>query len=77
MSKAILILDEMPGSCCGCLLHNYHFCNVTNKPIDEDVRPDHCPLQEPPEYQLVWHEDSNWELGYNWCLDDILEKEED
>jgi hypothetical protein len=74
MSKAILILDKMPSGCDECPLHNYHFCDVNGDPIDEDIRPSHCLLKEAPEHQLEWYDDesSNWERGYNACLDEIL-----
>ena len=76
MSKAILVLD-MPDSCSDCPLHNYHFCNVTGEPIDEDIIPDHCLLKEAPEKELLWYENDNddyW-LGWNHCVDYILDEE--
>lgn len=39
---------EMPESCYECEIHNYHFCDITKKPIEyylnADKREPHCPL---------------------------------
>ena len=80
MSKAILVID-MPNSCMDCpLCASYeivssveeYWCDIANKNVNQDGRPDWCPLQEAPEEQLVWGDDSDWELGYNSCLREIV-----
>ena len=76
MSKAILVLDEMPGSCCSCPLHNYHFCNITDEPIDEDHRPNHCQLKSLPNKKETAFCNNMSQLcsfhGWNNCLSEIL-----
>ena len=85
MSKAILVLDEMPYYCnnCPCFHDETEACQVDGVlefrvPYDgksyKNPRPDWCPLRPVPEYKDVYHIDdrSNYEHGYNCCIDDIL-----
>ena len=79
MSKAILVLNEMPLSCYECPLHNYHFCDVNGDPIDYDVRPSHCMLKELPEKHEIDRSkcsdpfyEFEFEYGYNQCIDEII-----
>ena len=77
MDKAVLVM-EMPKSCWQCNLHNYHFCDVEGYCIDDymnvEHRPSWCPLMSVPEYECIWHDDerSDYERGFNACLDEIL-----
>lgn len=87
MSKVILVIDNS-DECRNCPCFNgFYFggyCGVINKEIEYDydncvyTKPDWCPLKEAPEYQFEWYDDerSDWERGYNNCLDDILGKED-
>lgn len=77
MSKAILVLDEMPQYCVGCpfCYERYHYgswCDLLDVEVPQWERLDLCPLKEVPEFQFEWSEASDWERGYNACLDDIL-----
>ena len=79
MNKAILVM-EMPEGCWQCNLHNYHYCDVTGKCINEfmntEHRPDWCPLESPPKHMLIWNNDDDWSHGYNACLDEIIGKDD-
>lgn len=91
MSKsiAILVLDYTPDYCEECPCFKIEdsiiaYCGVTREVLDFDkeykwVKPDWCPLQEAPEYEPVWYDDqrSDYELGWNACLDDILGVKDD
>lgn len=86
MDKAILIID-MPDSCDKCPLFHGFYSNMTcgvnhygiDYPYPKDFRQDWCPLKKLPEkydidntpYNLDYNED--YELGYNACIDEILE----
>lgn len=57
MSKAILVLDEMPKDCKCCPVHfldiynndsQRWWCGCTLKTLEITVRPDWCPLREVP-----------------------------
>lgn len=84
MSKAILVID-MPESCSDCkirFIDEYSdWCSCLNpepngvwKYVDNRTKPSWCPLKPAPEKAFVWHEDarSDWERGYNTCIDEIL-----
>lgn len=78
MSKAILVID-MPQYCAECTFcyEKYHegsWCDLLNEAVPHWERLELCPLKEIPEYQLEWYDDgsSDWERGYNACLDEIL-----
>lgn len=79
MDKAILVM-EMPKSCWQCNLHSYYYCNVAGycvdkyMDVDAEHRPDWCPLMPAPEHEMIWYDDewSDFERGYNSCLDEIL-----
>lgn len=51
-------------------------CRKTCKAINiySDTRPDWCPIKEVPEYEMIWYDDerSDYERGYNSCIDEIL-----
>ena len=82
MSKSLLVIDT-PECCFECkfLNDNYDYleCIITgetkgyNFRIHENIM-EQCPLKPAPEYELVWYDDekSDWERGYNVCLDEIL-----
>jgi hypothetical protein len=76
MSKVILVLDEMPESCsdCPCYDGDEELCNYMIVKTEFYLRPNWCPLRPVPEYKDVYHIDerSNYERGYNCCIDDIL-----
>ena len=79
MDKVILVMDT-PESCWQCVLHSYRYCDVAGRCVDKymDVdaknRPEWCPLMPIPEREFIWHDDegSDWERGFNACLDEIL-----
>lgn len=79
MSKAILVLDEMPQYCLACpfCYEKYHegsWCDLLNESVPQWKILELCPLKEAPEYQFEWNNDiaGDWERGYNACLDEIL-----
>lgn len=87
MSKAILVID-MPQTCKECKImfedHYSYWCpwlyartDVYNY-VRDNTKADWCPLKELPEHELVWHDDdgSNYERGFNACLDMILDNYE-
>lgn len=82
MSKAILVLD-MPENCYECDFldddGDYPMCRITTEVCGYrfktyENKMNKCPLKELPEYQFEWYDDekSDWERGYNACLNEIL-----
>lgn len=79
MSKAILVIN-MPSSCEECPIKNSVGYGKWCAGLDDTyidgypIKPDWCPLKPAPEKAFVWHEDarSDWERGYNTCIDEIL-----
>lgn len=87
MSKAILVLDEMPEYCdsCPCCDEEWDQCIATGEELTYDVyflyengcsykKPDWCPLRELPERQANV---GPWELGWNACLKYVLGESEE
>lgn len=82
MSKSILVIDT-PETCRECPARDVVFSqwcagNEYRHLDNYPTKPDWCPLKPVPEYELVWYDDekSDWERGYNACLDEILGREE-
>ena len=77
--KAILIMD-MPSSCMECQFcynEDFPMCEAGGRRIkDDDIekRQEWCPLREVPQYEYEWYDDekSDYERGYNACIDEIL-----
>lgn len=88
MSKAMLVLDEMPNSCieCPCRTKNLKdedVCNClyeNNKLKLYDLmhkKPDWCPLKEIPEKQIrdyPWHLYDRYILGYDDGWDNCIDE---
>lgn len=90
MSKAVLVIDEMPGCCgdCPCFNAVYIGCHIIYEKIGIDTayfgsRPCFCPLKEIPERKPdlgidIIHPESleveYYNDGWNACIDE-LEKE--
>lgn len=81
MAKAMFIMDQMPNSCVKCPVVNelgsIYVCGRNGKVIENGCavqRAEWCPLRSVPEYEHEWHDDerSDWERGYNACIDEIL-----
>lgn len=88
MAKAVLVMD-MPESCNKCPLFSGNYtdmaCRANGKGIDypypKNIRQDWCPLSLVPakkQYDDIpdvscaqW-----WSLGWNACIDTIVEKDE-
>ena len=87
MSKAILVMD-MPKSCRECDLRVIGSCNFCTgadgrkidqmKIINNDIKPDWCPLCEVPQKQTVHCTDTTHHRfakdGWNHCIDTILKE---
>ena len=84
MSKSILVIDT-PKCCRECPVcasyaesafspREYWCSPMDNRDAEPEDKPDWCPLKPVPEYELVWYDDekSDWERGYNDCIDEIL-----
>ena len=87
MAKAILVMD-MPSSCFNCQLcvasresstgqlcwkcMVYPTFMIPKRKVG--VRQGFCPLHEIPKQKVEWYDDerSNYEQGYNACIDEIL-----
>lgn len=78
MSKAILVLENMPKCCWECPIgHNEaHAYEIGTQcfwgwAIDKETEtiPKWCPLKEVPEKKLF---EDDWAGGYNACIDEIL-----
>ena len=85
MSKAVLVMD-MPDSCMGC---NFLYCDAENNSescqareksrivdLENDDKPDWCPLREMPEKKKTIGTESETEriymnCGWNDCIDAI------
>ncbi len=84
MSKAILVIGNMPEKCVDCPLHEMSgnfdkfLCPPTQKSHDKFAKkkPDWCPLQELPNYKENNIDNNRYETGYVWgynnCLNEIL-----
>lgn len=87
MSKAILVMD-MPECCRKCdlrVIGVYNFCTGTGGRkidqmtiINEDIKPDWCPLRPMPEKKEVCGKypqpdgiTPSYKIGYNACIDEI------
>lgn len=84
MSKSFLVM-ETPESCRKCdlrVIGSVNFCTGANcrkidqiKIINEDIKPDWCPLRELPQKKEMHFLDDASEYhrqGYNACIDEIL-----
>lgn len=86
MSKAILIMDDMPECCADCPCSFFErdnpilnlICGVTQEDAYNVGKPDWCPLRELPEKipeLKSGYEDLSTSIrrvGFNACLDEIL-----
>lgn len=77
MAKAMLIMDEMPTTCSECKLCGFDgVCHAVHEFCQYrfDKKQEWCPLRSVPEYEHEWYDDekSDWERGYNACIDEIL-----
>lgn len=86
MSKAILILNEMPKSCDKCPIFNSDFytCQLVFGELYEEarkgVRHENCPLRPLPKYEKLEESEiyisNNWQkIGWNNCLRNIIGEE--
>lgn len=84
MSKAILVINNMPEKCSDCPLHEMsgnfdkHLCVPKQKSHNKfsNKKPDWCPLQLMPEHSHTGKSDyyqwGDWEDGWNACIDGLL-----
>lgn len=87
MGKAILVLDKIPDKCRECILvDNREFysaetsrwerweCRKTCRAVNiySDTKPEWCPLKEEPERMFTWHDEDDYAVGYNDCIDNIF-----
>ena len=87
MSKAILVLDEMPLCCQECIFTDSggDVCCLCNKDISEyeyqEQKANWCPLKELPEKTDIQKAKTmttmNWLEGWNACIDKITRETED
>ena len=81
-SKAVLVINEMPKSCCYCqfycsdFIDRRDYCSLDeHKEIDYHGRPDWCPLRLLPrkltEADISWGEQRGYRGGWNNCLAEI------
>ena len=84
MSKAILVMDNMPDKCgeCECSYCDYDdshlnlICAVVGDNVSGSDKPDWCPLREMPEKKKTIGTESETEriymnCGWNDCIDAI------
>ena len=85
MSKAILVLDEMPGSCYECDFldddGDYPMCRITTEVYGYrfktyENKMNKCPLKELPKkkkFDKSYRDDNaGFVCGWNACLDEIV-----
>ena len=86
MAKAVLVMD-MPECCVDCCCGYFErytkelnlVCGATGEDANSVGKPDWCPLRELPEHKrtIGTEGESNqilMNVGYNACLDEILEE---
>lgn len=85
--RAILLIDEMPENCDECPLQRWGIdgwnCTPKNKTIDDDDKPEWCPLKPLPQKLDAndWHRmfsglfSEREAKGYGWnaCLKEITD----
>lgn len=87
MSKAILVIYEMPKNCGECILANedYDCCQATQKSISYDERGYgiECPLKPMPQKKVIdyetFEEDGQkyaYEVGFNDCVNELVGEDE-
>lgn len=79
MSKAILVLEEMPKDCMYCMFSDWATCRMTRKTHLGDTRPEWCPLEPLPEkaeLTFIDHGQDQITMGWNACIDKILRRGE-
>lgn len=79
MSKAILVMDDMPKNCAECPMltpeltcHYYGNWSKDRVFLKGDIKPDWCPLKEAPkkpDYPPI--NESSFVAGWNACIDEI------
>ena len=82
MSKGLIILDEIPVSCCKCpcnIIDSYGFvmCQKSNKKLTTTevmrCKPNWCPIQKMPEKKgfenVVSTTSLGWIQGWNSCIE--------
>ena len=85
MSKAVLVMDEMPEDCTMCKFWNSkddegYATGVEELSLNsEEAKPDWCPLRELPEKMKVCGRypqpdgiTPSYKIGWNACLDEVL-----
>lgn len=84
MSKAILVLDDMPKSCMECDIFNHEYLTCLGLKVnfkDIDKVQSWCPLKHLPQKRILpkdqvngtnYGEEPWFSDGYNACLDEIL-----
>lgn len=86
MSKAILVLDEMPGSCYECDFldddGDYPMCRITTEVCGYSFKTyknkmNKCPLKQLPKKHVRDYPGydgyiTGWDDGWDACLDEIL-----
>lgn len=73
MSKAILVMDDIPVICAECnfaeIKGNNLYC-IARLKMCYNSKPSWCPLKElPRKYEAV---SMDFERGYNACIDEVL-----
>ena len=85
MAKAVLVMDMPEQVCQKCTLcyetdnDDEYLCCATGKLLPDGVKPDWCPLLEFPKHKRMIGEEIEinqilMNVGYNACLDEILEE---
>lgn len=83
MSKAILVLDEMPECCADCSCSFFErdnpklnlICSITQEDANNVGKPDWCPLKEIPEpMKDKCNKSYNkmYKAGWNDCIEEII-----
>lgn len=82
MSKAVLVMDDMPECCADCYCGYFErdtkelnlVCGATGEDANNVGKPDWCPLRELPEKanHPDYCDNGRFDKGWNACLDEIL-----
>lgn len=87
MAKGYVLIDKIPETCIGCMFYDMGFCQAVGEKYisDDEIKhtPDWCPIHKLPNRKqsekftispLIKEQYTEFNRGWNACLDEILNK---
>jgi len=74
MSKAILVIDEMPNKCCDCPYSAERYCRLDMKKFPQGRKRKDCPLRPLPQRIPIDNDSQTLDcmaIGWNACINEI------